>query len=141
MAVKVFLLLILFYGILSLTQSVNPGECYGRWIYIRNFTSCFNVDLLAHYSNDPIYHDFCPYITNRALGPRTFNGSHSVAEEIQTHDLRICRRSPVHHQLTVHGLIFNNSTLYLFKKDTISCAIIVWCACDLQFTFQGYPLY
>ncbi|XXG56617.1 hypothetical protein AAC387_Pa03g3987 [Persea americana] len=78
MAVKVFLLLILFYGILSLTQSVNPGECYGRWIYIRNFTSCFNVDLLAHYSNDPIYHDFCPYITNRALGPRTFNGSHSV---------------------------------------------------------------
>ncbi|KAJ8638090.1 hypothetical protein MRB53_012357 [Persea americana] len=76
-----------------------------------------------------------------AVFPPLLRRRNIPSEEIQTHDLRICRRSPVHHQFTVHGLIFNNSTLYLFKKDTISCAIIIWCACDLLFTFQGYPLY
>ncbi|XXG89526.1 hypothetical protein AAC387_Pa12g1507 [Persea americana] len=52
------------------------GECYGRWIYIRNLLSRFNVDLLAHCSDYPIYCNFCPYITNHGLGSRTFNGSH-----------------------------------------------------------------
>ncbi|KAJ8635526.1 hypothetical protein MRB53_009793 [Persea americana] len=77
MAMKVFLLLLLFHGILPPTQCVNPGEYYGHWIYIRNLQSRFNVDLLAHCSDYPIYSNFCPYIANHGLGPRTFNGSHS----------------------------------------------------------------
>ncbi|KAJ8644640.1 hypothetical protein MRB53_006388 [Persea americana] len=50
--------------------------CYGHWIYIRNLPSRFNVDLLAHCSDYPMYRDFCPYITNHGLGPKTFTGSH-----------------------------------------------------------------
>ncbi|KAJ8623240.1 hypothetical protein MRB53_031769 [Persea americana] len=76
MAVKVFLLLLLFHRILPPTQCVNLGECYSRWIYVRNLSSRFNVDLLAHCSDYPIFRNFCHYITNHGLGPETFNGSH-----------------------------------------------------------------
>ncbi|KAJ8633703.1 hypothetical protein MRB53_027039 [Persea americana] len=78
MATKVFpFLLLLLLEILPLTECVNSGECNGRWIYIRDLPSRFNIDLLAHCSKYPIYGDFCPYITNHGLGPKTFNGSHS----------------------------------------------------------------
>ena len=84
MAMEVFLLL--YHEIFPLTQCVNPGECYSRWIYIRNLPSRFNVDLLAHCSDYPIYRDFYPHITNHGLGPKTFNGSHN---RYRTHPLTL----------------------------------------------------
>ncbi|KAM7256761.1 hypothetical protein ACFE04_012502 [Oxalis oulophora] len=53
-------------------------ECNNRWIHIRNLPSRFNIDLLTNCSQYPLFVDnFCPFLTNHGLGPKTHNTSHS----------------------------------------------------------------
>ncbi|KAF8379260.1 hypothetical protein HHK36_028693 [Tetracentron sinense] len=55
----------------------DTSECKGRWIYIRELPSRFNLDLLSNCSNYPIYTNFCPYLANHGLGHKTHKNSHS----------------------------------------------------------------
>ncbi|XP_008787004.2 probable xyloglucan galactosyltransferase GT19 [Phoenix dactylifera] len=55
------------------------AECEGRWIHIRDLPPRFNTDLLRSCNAFPLYDDgdFCPYLANHGLGPRTHNRSRS----------------------------------------------------------------
>lgn len=44
---------------------------------MRKLPSRFNLDLLGRCSDYPIYQDFCPYISNHGLGPKTHNRTQS----------------------------------------------------------------
>lgn len=55
----------------------DPFNCTDKWIHIRNLPSPFNLDLLTNCSEYPIYDDFCPYLENYGIGPKTHNRSHS----------------------------------------------------------------
>ncbi|GLT78370.1 hypothetical protein SLA2020_499080 [Shorea laevis] len=81
--------LFFFFFLLLITNSVSSQrihsddssdpltDCSGRWIYIRNLPSRFNLDLLANCSEYPLFDNFCPYLANHGLGHKTHNKSHS----------------------------------------------------------------
>ncbi|XP_020592558.1 LOW QUALITY PROTEIN: probable xyloglucan galactosyltransferase GT19 [Phalaenopsis equestris] len=51
-------------------------ECEGRWIHIRELPAQFNTELLSSCKSFPIFtDDFCPFLANHGLGPRTHNRS------------------------------------------------------------------
>lgn len=51
-------------------------ECEKRWIHIRELPARFNTDLLRGCNSFPIFtDDFCPFLANHGLGPRTHNRS------------------------------------------------------------------
>ncbi|WCJ25984.1 Exostosin family protein [Euphorbia peplus] len=52
-------------------------DCTNRLIHIRRLPSRFNLDLLSNCSNYPLFDNFCPYLTNHGLGPKTHNRSQS----------------------------------------------------------------
>ncbi|KAI3823603.1 hypothetical protein L1987_05042 [Smallanthus sonchifolius] len=60
-------------------QSDLDSDCTNRWIHIRHLPPRFNLDILTNCSNDhhPFSNNFCPYIPNHGLGPKTHNQSHS----------------------------------------------------------------
>ncbi|KAG0458867.1 hypothetical protein HPP92_021995 [Vanilla planifolia] len=56
----------------------KAAGCDGRWIYIRELPPRFNSDLLRGCNSFPIFSDdFCPFLANHGLGPRTHNRSRS----------------------------------------------------------------
>lgn len=61
------------------SQRLRRAECEGRWIHIRDLPSRFNTDLLRFCNAFPLNDDgdFCPYLANHGLGPRTHNRSRS----------------------------------------------------------------
>ncbi|KAJ0805853.1 putative exostosin [Helianthus annuus] len=77
----VFLLLFFFFLFLTTTiqQSDLDSDCTNRWIHIRQLPSLFNLDILTNCSetHHPFATNFCPFLTNHGLGPKTHNQSHS----------------------------------------------------------------
>ncbi|CAN1748081.1 Probable xyloglucan galactosyltransferase GT19 [Linum perenne] len=58
-------------------QAPPQLDCTNRWIHIRRLPTRFNIDLLANCSEYDLFYDFCPYLSNHGLGPKTHNRSHS----------------------------------------------------------------
>lgn len=71
-----FFLLLLKFD-LSYQISIAESDCTNRWIYIRRLPSRFNLDLLSNCSAYPIFDNFCAYLQNHGLGPKTHNRSQS----------------------------------------------------------------
>ncbi|CAL1401388.1 unnamed protein product [Linum trigynum] len=61
----------------SAAAVVPQLDCSGRWIHIRRLPARFNLDLLTNCSEYDLFYDFCPYLSNHGLGPKTHNRSHS----------------------------------------------------------------
>ncbi|XP_050227670.1 probable xyloglucan galactosyltransferase GT19 [Mercurialis annua] len=60
----------------SITQT--DQDCTDRWIHIRKLPPRFNLDLLSNCSvYHPFYENFCPFLSNHGLGPKTHNRSQS----------------------------------------------------------------
>ncbi|PKA64173.1 Xyloglucan galactosyltransferase KATAMARI1 like [Apostasia shenzhenica] len=56
----------------------QAADCDGRWIHVRDLPARFNTELLRGCKSFPIFDDdFCPYLANHGLGPRTHNRSRS----------------------------------------------------------------
>ncbi|KAL9246809.1 hypothetical protein vseg_020300 [Gypsophila vaccaria] len=56
----------------------HTWDCRDRWIHIRKVPTKFNNDLLTNCSSFfPLYPDFCPYLPNHGLGPKTHPRTHS----------------------------------------------------------------
>ncbi|KAH7549587.1 hypothetical protein JRO89_XS13G0052900 [Xanthoceras sorbifolium] len=71
-----FLISLIEPGLSYEIQSVE-SDCTNRWIHIRRLPSSFNLDLLTNCSEYSLYDNFCPYLLNHGLGPKTHNRSHS----------------------------------------------------------------
>ncbi|KAL2901798.1 putative xyloglucan galactosyltransferase GT19 [Bienertia sinuspersici] len=71
-------LLITFSLLATISTAQLDEDCNGRWIHIRNLPSKFNLQLLSNCSSFfPLFPDFCPYLSNHGLGPKTHSDSHS----------------------------------------------------------------
>ncbi|PSR91569.1 Xyloglucan galactosyltransferase [Actinidia chinensis var. chinensis] len=69
--------LLVFGPVNSQQPDIDPVECSGRWIHIRNLPTRFNLDLLTNCSDFPLFDDFCPYLANHGLGQKTHNQTRS----------------------------------------------------------------
>ncbi|KAL0913061.1 hypothetical protein M5K25_016492 [Dendrobium thyrsiflorum] len=57
-------------------EKKDAVECEGRWIHIRELPARFNTELLQGCNSFHIFtDDFCPFLANHGLGPRTHNRS------------------------------------------------------------------
>ncbi|KDP25633.1 hypothetical protein JCGZ_20789 [Jatropha curcas] len=65
------------FSLRSEPQSLIETDCTNRWIHIRRLPSRFNLDLLTNCSEYTLIEDFCPYLANHGLGPKTHNRSQS----------------------------------------------------------------
>ncbi|XP_073000959.1 probable xyloglucan galactosyltransferase GT19 [Typha latifolia] len=81
MAKLIFLLLFLLHPHRTRSdQSIEPGQdCSGRRIHILDLPSRFNADVLRHCAAFPLSDtsDFCSYLPNHGLGPRTHSSAQS----------------------------------------------------------------
>ncbi|XP_034888106.1 probable xyloglucan galactosyltransferase GT19 [Populus alba] len=78
--ISFFFFCFLFISIDSISSqrlSDTETDCSKRWIHIRRLPSRFNLDLLTNCSEYPLFDDFCPYLANHGLGPKTHNKSQS----------------------------------------------------------------
>ncbi|KAJ0049476.1 hypothetical protein Pint_15920 [Pistacia integerrima] len=71
-SINIFIFLLF---LLRLASSDRTSDCSNRWIYIRPLPSRFNFDLLSNCSAYPLFDDFCSYLPNHGLGPKTHNHS------------------------------------------------------------------
>ncbi|KAJ6962652.1 xyloglucan galactosyltransferase GT19 [Populus alba x Populus x berolinensis] len=71
------LLFISIDSIISQDITDTETDCSNRWIHVRSLPPRFNLDLLANCSEYPLFNNFCPYLANHGLGPRTHNKSQS----------------------------------------------------------------
>ncbi|CAK7355809.1 unnamed protein product [Dovyalis caffra] len=69
----------LFISIDSIySQETDPEtDCRNRWIHVRRLPPRFNLDLLPNCSEYPLFENFCPYLANHGLGPKTHHKSQS----------------------------------------------------------------
>jgi hypothetical protein len=75
-----FFFCFLFISIDSISYqqlSDTETDCSKRWIHIRRLPSRFNLDLLTNCSEYPLFDNFCPYLANHGLGPKTHDKSQS----------------------------------------------------------------
>ncbi|KAJ6933419.1 xyloglucan galactosyltransferase GT19 [Populus alba x Populus x berolinensis] len=78
--ISFFFFCFLFISIDSISSqqlSDTETDCSKRWIHIRRLPSRFNLDLLTNCSEYPLFDNFCPYLANHGLGPKTHNKSQS----------------------------------------------------------------
>ncbi|KAJ0105383.1 hypothetical protein Patl1_18546 [Pistacia atlantica] len=71
-SINIFIFLLF---LIRLASSDRTSDCSNRWIYIRPLPSRFNFDLLSNCSAYPLFDDFCSYLPNHGLGPKTHNHS------------------------------------------------------------------
>ncbi|KAJ4828872.1 putative xyloglucan galactosyltransferase gt19 [Turnera subulata] len=82
-----FSLILCFLFITTATFNINPTvsqdldnpetDCANRWIHIRRLPTRFNLDLLTNCSEYPLFYNFCSFLANHGLGPKTHNRSQS----------------------------------------------------------------
>lgn len=74
-SINIFFLFLFLLSLIKLASSDRIPDCSNRWIYIRRLPSRFNFDLLSNCSAYPLFDDFCSYLPNHGLGPKTHNRS------------------------------------------------------------------